>query len=63
MASAQTERRLAAIMFTDVVGSTATTARSEAAGLELRDRHRQLVQAQVEPNAPARPSEPSPATD
>ena len=38
-----TERRLAAIMFTDIVGSTAATARSESAGLALRDRHRVLV--------------------
>ncbi len=43
-----TERRLAAIMFTDIVGSTAVTARSEAAGLTLRDRHRELVRAQVD---------------
>ncbi len=43
-----TERRLAAIMFTDIVGSTAVTARSEAAGIKLRDRHRELVRAQVE---------------
>ncbi len=48
MASEGTERRLAAIMFTDIVGSTAATARSEAAGLELRDRHRRLVRAQVD---------------
>jgi class 3 adenylate cyclase len=40
-----TERRLAAIMFTDIVGSTAVTARSESAGLALRDRHRDLVRA------------------
>ncbi len=43
-----TERRLAAIMFTDIVGSTAVTARSESAGLALRDRHRELVRTQVE---------------
>ncbi len=41
------ERRLAAILFTDIVGSTAVTARSESAGLELRDRHRELVRTQV----------------
>ena len=29
----RSERRLAAIMFTDIVGSTVVTARSEAAGL------------------------------
>ncbi len=40
-------RRLAAIMFTDIVGSTAVTARSESAGLALRDRHRDLVRTQV----------------
>ncbi len=43
MPTAPTERRLAAIMFTDIVGSTAVTARSESAGLALRDRHRELV--------------------
>jgi TolB-like protein/class 3 adenylate cyclase/Flp pilus assembly protein TadD len=43
-----TERRLAAILFTDIVGSTAVTARSESAGLALRDRHRELVRTQVE---------------
>jgi class 3 adenylate cyclase/pimeloyl-ACP methyl ester carboxylesterase len=42
------ERRLAAILFTDIVGSTAVTARSESAGLALRDRHRELVRTQVE---------------
>ncbi len=42
-----TERRLAAIMFTDIVGSTAVTARSESAGLALRDRHRERVRSQV----------------
>ncbi len=36
-------RRLAAIMFTDLVGSTALTARSEAAGLRAKERHRELV--------------------
>ena len=42
-----TERRLAAIMFTDIVGSTAATARSESVGLALRDRHREVVRSQV----------------
>lgn len=42
------ERRLAAILFTDIVGSTAVTARSESAGLALRDRHRERVRTQVE---------------
>ena len=45
---AAAERRLAAIMFTDIVGSTAATAQSETGGLELRDRHRSLVRTQVE---------------
>jgi class 3 adenylate cyclase len=43
-----TERRLAAIMFTDIVDSTAVTARSESVGLALRDRHRVLVRTEVE---------------
>jgi len=34
-------------MFTDIVGSTAVTARSEPAGLAVRDRHRELVRRQV----------------
>ena len=38
------QRRLAAIMFTDVVGSTSATARSEQVGRALRERHRKLVQ-------------------
>ena len=42
------ERRLAAILFTDIVGSTAITAQSESAGLALRDRHRELVRTQVQ---------------
>ena len=45
---AGSERRLAAILFTDIVGSTAVTARSEAAGLALRDRHRELVRSCVQ---------------
>ena len=45
--SSGTERRLAAILFTDIVGSTHVTAASGAAGLELRDRHRDLVRDQV----------------
>ncbi len=38
-----TERRLAAIMFTDIVGYTALTAESEEKGLRARERHRELV--------------------
>ncbi len=37
------ERRLAAIMFTDIVGYTALMAESEAKGLRVRERHRALV--------------------
>jgi TolB-like protein/class 3 adenylate cyclase len=48
MVSQGTQRRLAAILFTDVVGSTAATAQSAASGLALRDRHREVVRAQVE---------------
>ncbi len=44
----RSERRLAAILFTDIVGSTAVTARSEAEGMKLRDRHRELVRPMVE---------------
>ena len=35
-----TERRLAAIMFTDIVGNTALMAESEEKGLRARERHR-----------------------
>ena len=42
------ERRLAAILFTDLVGSTALMARSEDAGLRAKRRHRELVREQVE---------------
>jgi class 3 adenylate cyclase len=40
-----TERRLAAIMFTDIVGSTALMAESEERGLRVRERARGLVAA------------------
>ena len=43
-----TERRLAAIMFTDLVGYTALMAESEEKGLRARERHRELVRALVE---------------
>lgn len=42
-----TERRLAAIMFTDLVGSTALMARDEEVGLRAKRRHRELVAAAV----------------
>ena len=48
MSSEAVERRLAAILFTDIVGSTAVTARSEPDGIALRDRHRALVRPLVE---------------
>ncbi len=42
------ERRLAAILFTDLVGSTEWMAQSEEAGLRVKRRHRELVREQVE---------------
>lgn len=42
-----TERRLAAIMFTDIVDYTAAMAESEAKGMRLRRAHRDVVQTQV----------------
>ncbi len=48
MASDRTERRLAAIMFTDIVGYTALMAASEEKGLRVRERHRELVRPLVE---------------
>ncbi len=38
-----TERRLAAIMFTDIVGYTALMAESEAKGHRVRERHREVL--------------------
>jgi len=42
------ERKLAAIMFTDIVGYTALMAESEEKGLRARERHRALVRPLVE---------------
>jgi len=47
MASARSHRKLAAIMFTDIVGYTALMAESERRGLRARERHRRLVGSQV----------------
>ena len=41
------ERRLVAILFTDLVDSTALMARSEEDGLRAKRRHRELVQGQI----------------
>jgi TolB-like protein/class 3 adenylate cyclase/Tfp pilus assembly protein PilF len=42
------ERRLAAIMFTDIVGYTALMAENEETGLRARERHRAVVRPLVE---------------
>jgi TolB-like protein/class 3 adenylate cyclase/Tfp pilus assembly protein PilF len=42
------QRRLAAILFTDMVGSTALMAESEQAALAAKQRHRTIVRGQVE---------------
>ena len=42
------QRRLAAIMFTDIVGSTALMAKSEPVALRAKQRHRTLVRTQVD---------------
>ena len=46
--SADVQRKLAAIMFTDIVGYTALMAESEEKGLRVRARHRELVRPLVE---------------
>jgi class 3 adenylate cyclase len=43
-----TERRLAAIMFTDIVGYTALMAESQEKGLRARARHREVVRPLIE---------------
>jgi class 3 adenylate cyclase len=43
--SATEQRRLAAIMFTDMVGYSALSQRNEALALELLEEHRQLLRA------------------
>ncbi len=48
MAPDRTERRLAAIMFTDIVGYTALMSRDEEAGRRARDRHEAVVRPLVE---------------
>ena len=48
MSTERSERRLAAIMFTDIVGYTALMAESEEQGLRVRERHRALVRPLVE---------------
>jgi adenylate cyclase len=45
---AEVQRRLSAILFTDMVDSSRVTGADEQAGLRLRDRHRVLVRDQVE---------------
>ncbi len=47
MPSQSSERRLAAIIFTDIVGYTALMAESEEKGLRARQRHRALVRPLV----------------
>ena len=47
MAEEREDRRILAIMFTDVVGYSALTERDEAAAVRVRDRHRQLVDTLV----------------
>ncbi len=51
MPAAGTERRLAAIMFTDIVGYTALMAESEAKGLRVRERHRMGRSLRCTPNS------------
>src|SRR3990172_5324762 len=46
----ETERRLAAIMFTHLVGYAALMGASEAAGMRVRERHRALLGPLAEKN-------------
>jgi class 3 adenylate cyclase/pimeloyl-ACP methyl ester carboxylesterase len=41
---AESERRLLAILFTDIVGYTALVGEDEASGIEAREEHRRLIQ-------------------
>jgi len=41
---AEADRRLLAILFTDIVGYTAMVGKDEARGIEARDEHRRLIQ-------------------
>lgn len=43
-AVAEADRRLLAILFTDIVGYTAMVGKDEAKGIEARDEHRSLIQ-------------------
>ena len=47
---AETERRLAAIMFSDIVGYTALMGENEEAGMRVRERHRALLGPLAEAN-------------
>ncbi len=47
MSEPNEERKLLAILFTDVVGYTALTERDEARAVRVRDRHRELVKTLV----------------
>jgi class 3 adenylate cyclase len=48
LAPERSERRLAAVMFTDIVGYTAITARDEETGRRVRDRHGATLRPLIE---------------
>jgi class 3 adenylate cyclase len=56
MRSGTEQRRLVAIMFTDMVGYSTLTQRNEELALELLDEHRKKVEAVIRTSSSAPPA-------